>query len=70
MTYIYCNKILLCCNMIVKMQPIKAPPKPVSHVTPVTSGSEGVYMPLGMTRSRQHEEDHYMQLCGGSSARG
>ena len=30
------------------------------HPTPATSGSEGVYMPLSVTRSHQQEEDHYM----------
>ena len=45
------------------------PPKPVSHVTPPTSGSEGVYMPLRMTRSRQQEEDHYMPLCDATRER-
>ena len=45
------------------LPPPKSPPKPVSHVTPATSGSEGVYMPLRMTRIRQQEEDHYMPLC-------
>ena len=45
------------------MLPPKLPPKPVSQVTPATSGSEGVYMPLRMTGSRQQEEDHYMSLC-------
>ena len=36
------------------------PPKPPPYVTPATSG---VYMPLGVTRSRQQEEDQYMPLC-------
>ena len=39
------------------------PPKPVSHVTPTTSASKGIYMPLSVTRSHQQEEDHYMPLC-------
>ena len=50
------------------MLPPRPPPKPVSHVTPATSGSEGVYMPLRMTRSRQ-QEDHYMPLCDATRER-
>ena len=50
--------------------PPKPPPKPVSHVTPATSGSEGVYMPLRMTMSRQQEEDHYMPLCDATRENG
>ena len=50
------------------MLPPRPPPKPVSHVTPATSGSEGVYMPLCMTRSRQ-QEDHYMPLCDATRER-
>ena len=35
---------------------LMVPPKPVSHVTPTTSGSEVVYI------LDQQEEDHYMPL--------
>ena len=34
---------------------------PVHHVTPVTSGSEGIYMPLSTPQIPQ--QDHYMSLC-------
>ena len=40
------------------------PPKPVP-----TGTSEGVYMPLSVTRSRQQEEDHYMPLCDATRER-
>ena len=44
------------------------PPNPEPYVTPVTSGSKGVYMPLCMPRSRQ--QDHYMSLCNATRGRG
>ena len=44
------------------------PPNPEPYMTPVTSGSKGVYMPLSMPRSRQ--QDHYMSLCNATRGRG